>query len=89
LKVVRRPAIAARLLRQLRKRHHMEPSLPGPGDGLDAFVSALRAAGYAGMLAVEHEGRDALSDALTRYRQRAEVLAEIVRPPAAPEAIGA
>ena len=89
LKVVRRPAIAARLLRQLRKRHHMEPSLPGPGDGLDAFVSALRAAGYAGMLAVEHEGRDDLSDALTRYRQRAEMLAEIVRPPAAPEAIGA
>jgi sugar phosphate isomerase/epimerase len=89
LKVVRRPAIAARLLRRLRKRHHMEPSLPGPGDGLDAFVSALRAAGYAGMLAVEHEGRDDLSDALTRYRQRAEMLADIVRPPAAPEAIGA
>jgi hypothetical protein len=41
------------------------------------------------MLAVEHEGRDDLSDALTRYRQRAEMLAEIVRPPAAPEAIGA
>jgi len=88
LKVVRRPAAAARLLRQLRKRHHMEPSLPGPGDGLDAFAAALRAAGYAGMLAVEHEGRDDLSDALTRYRRRAETLAG-VEPPAPPEAVGA
>ena len=88
LKVVRRPAAAARLLRQLRKRHHMEPSLPGPGDGLDAFASALRAAGYAGMLAVEHEGRDELSDALTHYRRRAETLAGGMAP-AAPEALGA
>jgi inosose dehydratase len=89
LKVVRRPAVAARLLRQLRKRHHMEPSLPGPGDGLDGFASALRAAGYAGMLAVEHEGRDELSDALTRYRRRAEMLVQSMGPAAAPEAVGA
>ena len=88
LKVVRRPVAAARLLRQLRKRHHMEPSLPGPGDGLDAFASTLRAAGYAGMLAVEHEGRDELSDALTQYRRRAETLAGGMGP-AAPEALGA
>src|SRR5262249_19832366 len=78
LQAVRRPAVAARLLQQLRKRHQMEPSLPGPSDGLDAFASALRAAGYAGMLAVEHEGRDDLSDALTRYRCRAETLASML-----------
>src|SRR5262249_60840686 len=66
LKLVRRPAAAARLLRQLRKRYQMEPSLPGPGDGLDAFAGALRAARYDGMLAVEHEGRDELSEALMR-----------------------
>src|SRR5262249_20551140 len=89
LKVVRRPATAARLLRQLRKRHHMEPSLPGPRDGLDGFASALRAAGYAGMLAVEHEGRDDLSDALTRYRRRAETLAGSARPAPSREAVGA
>jgi len=89
LKVVRRPAIAARLLRQLRKRHHMEPSLPGPRDGLDGFASALRAAGYAGMLAVEHEGRDDLSDALTRYRRRAETLVGSAPPAPSPEAVGA
>ena len=86
LKVVRRPSAAARLLRRLRKRHHMEPSLPGPGDGLDAFASALRAAGYAGMLAVEHEGAGDLPDALGRYRRRAETLAGGVTTPAAPEA---
>ena len=93
LKVVRRPPVAARLLRQLRKRHQMEPALPGPGDELDAFASALRAAGYAGMLAVEHEGGDDLSDALTRYRRRAETLATILASrvglPPAPEALGA
>jgi len=90
---VRRPPVAARLLRQLRKRHQMEPALPGPGDELDAFASALRAAGYAGMLAVEHEGGDDLSDALTRYRRRAETLATILASrvglPPAPEALGA
>src|SRR5262249_45417562 len=75
LKVVRRPAVAARLLQQLRKRHQMVPSLPGPGDGLEAFASALRGAGYAGMLAVEHEGHDDLSHALTPYRSPPHTLA--------------
>src|SRR5215831_4125920 len=89
LKVVRRPATAARLLRQLRKRHQMEPSLPGPGDGLDAFAAALRAARYVGMLAVEHEGRDDLPNALERYRRRAEMLAGRDATPPAPEAVGA
>jgi len=89
LKVVRRPVVAARLLQQLRKRHQMEPSLPGPGDGLEAFASALRGSGYAGMLAVEHEGRDDLSEALTRYRCRAETLASALDSPVAPEALGA
>ena len=89
LKVVRRPAVAARLLRQVRKRHQMEPLLPGPGDGLDSFASALRADGYAGMLAVEHEGRDDLSEALTRYRCRAETLASTLDSRVAPEALGA
>jgi inosose dehydratase len=89
LKVVRRPSSVTRLLRRYRKRHHMEPLLPGPGDGLDAFAAALHAAGYTGMLAVEHEGSDDLSDALDRYRRRAETLAGGGAAPAAPEAIGA
>jgi len=89
LKVVRRPSAAARMLRRLRKRHHMEPALPGRDDGLDALASSLRAAGYAGMLAVEHEGRDDLAAALERYRRRAEALAGRGATPPAPEAVGA
>ena len=89
LKVVRRPFPVARLLRRYRKRHHMEPLLPGPGDGLDAFAAALRAAGYAGMLAVEHEGSENLPDALECYRRRAESLAGVTARLAAPEAVGA
>jgi sugar phosphate isomerase/epimerase len=89
LKVVHRPFAAARLLQRFRKRHHMEPSLPGPVDGLDAFVSALRTAGYAGMLAVEHEGQVDLPGALALYRQRAEALAGRVTPEAAREVLHA
>jgi sugar phosphate isomerase/epimerase len=89
LKVVRRPFPVARLLRRYRKRHHMEPLLPGPGDGLDAFAAALCAAGYAGMLAVEHEGSENLPDALECYRRRAESLAGVTARLAAPEAVGA
>jgi sugar phosphate isomerase/epimerase len=89
LKVVRPPFAATRLLRRWRKRHHMEPSLPGPGDGLDRFAAALRAAGYGGMLAVEHEGTDDLADALGRYRRRAQVLAGDSPMPPAPEAVRA
>jgi sugar phosphate isomerase/epimerase len=89
LKVVRRPSAAGRLLRRYRKRHHMEPSLPGPRDGLEAFAAALRAAGYAGMLAVEHEGTDDLPAALDRYRRRAEMLARDGTVPAPPEAVRA
>jgi sugar phosphate isomerase/epimerase len=80
LKVVRRPSAFERLVRRYRRRHHMPPSLPGPDDGLAAFAAALRAAGYAGMLAVEHEGEDDLRDALSRYRRRAETLADGVAP---------
>src|SRR4029450_6234105 len=89
LKVVRRPSAATRLLRRYRKHHHMEPSLPGPGDGLDAFAAALRAAGYASMLSVEHEGTENLPDALDRYRRRAEMLAGSGTVPAPPEVVGA
>jgi inosose dehydratase len=76
LKVVRRPFAAARLLRRVRKRHQMEPWLPGAGDGLDGFVAALRAADYTGMLAIEHEGQVNLPDVLGRFRRRAETLAD-------------
>jgi sugar phosphate isomerase/epimerase len=89
LKLVRRPSAATRLLRRYRKHHHMEPSLPGPGDGLEAFAAALRAAGYASMLAVEHEGTENLPDALDRYRRRAEMLAGSGTVPAPPEVVGA
>jgi sugar phosphate isomerase/epimerase len=89
LKVVRPPSGLTRLFRRWRKRHHMEPELPRPGDGLDPFAAALRAAGYAGMLAVEHEGVDDLLDALGRYRRRAEMLAGGVPTPPAPEAVRA
>jgi inosose dehydratase len=89
LKVVRRPFAAGRLLRRLRKRHHMEPSLPGPVDGLDTFAAALRVAGYGGMLAVEHEGEVDLPDALGRYRRRAEALAGHVTMGSAPQVIHA
>jgi sugar phosphate isomerase/epimerase len=89
LKVVRRPFAAGRLLRRLRKRHHMEPSLPGPVDGLDTFAAALRVAGYGGMLAVEHEGEVDLPDALGRYRRRAEALAGHVTTGSAPQVIHA
>lgn len=84
LKAVRRPSAAARLLRRVRRRYAMEPSLPGPGDGFDGFLSALRAAGYGGMLAVEHEGQADLPAALACYRHRAATLANGV----APQAIG-
>jgi len=89
LKVVRRPFAAGRVLRRLRKRHHMEPSLPGPVDGLDAFAAALRLAGYAGMLAVEHEGEVNLPEALGRYRRRAEALADRFTTGSAPEVVRA
>jgi sugar phosphate isomerase/epimerase len=87
LKVVRCPFAAARLVRRLRKQHHMEPSLPGPGDGLDAFAAALRAADYTGMLAVEHEGQVDLPAALGRFRRRAETLADGVVTAAARDAV--
>lgn len=89
LKVVRRSSALERLVRRYRKRHHMAPSLPGPGDGLDAFAAALRAAGYTGMLAVEHEGELDLSDALGHYRRRAEHLADGVATATAREAVHA
>ena len=89
LKVVRRPFAAGRVLRRLRKRHHMEPSLPGPVDGLDAFAAALRLAGYAGMLAVEHEGEVDLPDALGRYRRRAQALADRFTTGSPPEVFSA
>lgn len=82
LKAVRRPSAAARLLRRVRRRYAMEPAAPGAGDGLDAFLSALRAAGYGGMLAVEHEGQDDLPGALACYRRRAATFAAGAAPPA-------
>ena len=89
LKVVRRPSATARLLARLRRRHSMEPALPGCDDGLDGFVSVMRAAGYDGMLAVEHEGEDDLAGALACYRRRAASLVGNGAPRSIAEAAGA
>jgi hypothetical protein len=89
LKVVRRPSAAARVLARLRRRHSLEPALPGCDDGLDSFVSVMRASGYDGMLAVEHEGQDDLASALACYRRRAASLVGGGAPLGIAEAAGA
>lgn len=84
LKAVRTPGRLARLAHRLRKEHRMPPALPGAGDGFTPFVAALRAAGYGGMLAVEHEADGVRLDDLRRYRERG---AALVAAAAAPEAV--
>lgn len=73
LKTVWRPGRLELLRRRLSKRYRMEPALPRPGDGLDAFVAALADAGYGGLLAVEHEAPGAEAE-LILFRERAEAL---------------
>jgi sugar phosphate isomerase/epimerase len=74
LKRVRAAGRIERLARRLERRWRMEPGLPGPDDRLDAFVGTLRAAGYDGVLAIEHEGTPFVLDDLRRWRERAAAL---------------
>ena len=59
----------------MQRDHRMTPALPGPHDGLDGFVAALRDAGYDGLLSVEHESDQLrlseLRDCLARARELA------------------
>ena len=73
LKVVRAPGRLEVFRRRFQKRYTMEPALPRPGDGLDAFIGALADAGYRGLLAIEHESPRAESE-LAVYRDRARQL---------------
>lgn len=75
LKTVRVPGRAARWWQRMQRDHRMTPALPGPRDGLDGFVSALRDTGYDGLLSVEHESDQLrlteLRDCLARARELA------------------
>ena len=73
LKVVRAPGRLEVFRRRFQKRYTMEPALPRPGDGLDAFIGALADAGYRGLLAIEHESPRAEAE-LAVYRDRARQL---------------
>jgi sugar phosphate isomerase/epimerase len=84
LKVVQRPGRGERLVRRVRRQYRMEPALPGPGDQLDAFVAALRAAGYAGLLAIEHEEELPSPGTLAAYRARLAALGAQPAPGATP-----
>ncbi len=75
LKVVRAPHAVMRAVRRWRRQYRMEPALPSDGDGLDRFVGALRAGGYDGLLAVEHEATEQPVDGLRHYHARATLLA--------------
>ena len=55
LKAVRRPWPGERLLRRVGRRYRLEPARPSAGDQLDVFLRTLRALGYRGTLAIEHE----------------------------------
>lgn len=70
LKAVRRPGRGERLVARVRRRHHMAPAIPGPGDQLDAFAAALASTGYDGMLAIEHEAPVAAAADLLAYAPR-------------------
>jgi sugar phosphate isomerase/epimerase len=71
LKVVQRAGRGARWLRRFEHRYHMDAALPGPRDQLDRFLPALRAQGYSGTLAIEHEDPSPSVAMLAAYRDRA------------------
>jgi sugar phosphate isomerase/epimerase len=78
LKVVVPEGRLARIRRRWRRQYRMPAARPGPADGLDAFLPALAAAGYRGLLAIEHEAdgaADAVAAGIAHYRARvAEIL---------------
>jgi sugar phosphate isomerase/epimerase len=71
LKVVRRPWPGERVVRRLARRHRMEPALPSARDQLDQFLWTLRALGYRGTLAIEHEHPAAAPADVRAYVARA------------------
>jgi sugar phosphate isomerase/epimerase len=69
LKVVRPESSFSRWRRRRQRDYRMTALPPGPADGLDAFVGALRRSGYDGMLAIEHES-DRADAELASFRAR-------------------
>jgi sugar phosphate isomerase/epimerase len=85
VKAVRRASWLERWQRRRRRQFRMDGSEPGPGDGLDRFVAALRASGYRGMLAIEDESNGGDGRMLPRWQERARaLLASWVATPATP-----
>jgi sugar phosphate isomerase/epimerase len=74
LKAIRRPGRLERMMQRARHQHRMQAVAPSADDGLDEFVTALRAAGYQGMLAIEDEGNGGDGRMLPRWQERARDL---------------
>jgi sugar phosphate isomerase/epimerase len=72
LKVVRAPGRLERYARRVRREFRLKCTTPGPDDRLDRFLTALRATGYDGLLAVEHEVDGDPTAALAAYCQRVD-----------------
>lgn len=79
LKTVTVPGRLGRWHKRMRRDHHMAAALPGPRDGLDGFVAALRDTGYDGMLAIEHEAPELRLSELAQFHARGTELLRATR----------